>query len=69
MRSVSMYEIRDAYVTNMLRPYLGVYAAHFCHELYNFANSPYDLMGYDRNVRYTRQQSNSPSYQNAINVK
>lgn len=68
MRTIINYEIRDANTTNMLRPYLGVHTAHFCHELYNFANSPYDLLGYDRNVRYTRQQSHSPSY-NAINVK
>lgn len=27
-------------------------AAHFCHELRAFASSPYDLVGYDRNVEY-----------------
>jgi len=53
MRSVTSYEIRDALMEGMLRPYLGDYTVHFCHELYNYANSPYDLIGYDRNVRYS----------------
>lgn len=53
MRSVTNYEIRDALMEGMLRPYLGDYTVHFCHELYNYANSPYDLIGYDRNVRYS----------------
>lgn len=45
----------------LLRPYLGDYAAHFCHELYNYAHSPYDMIGYDRNVRYSTRQSHSSS--------
>lgn len=40
-------------MSNLLRPYLRVYVDHFCHELYNYANSPYDMIGYDRNVRYS----------------
>ncbi|KAJ1524195.1 hypothetical protein ONE63_010717 [Megalurothrips usitatus] len=28
------------------------HAPHFCHELRMFASSPYDLVGYDRNVQY-----------------
>lgn len=52
MRSISLCEIRDINMVNMIRPYFGDYAIHFVHELYNYANSPYDLVGYDRNVRY-----------------
>jgi len=53
MQSVTSYEIRDSVMAGMLRPYLGDYTIHFCHELYNYANSPYDIIGYDRNVRYS----------------
>lgn len=52
MRSLLLCEIRDINMINMLRPYFTDYAIHFVHELYNYANSPYDLVGYDRNVRY-----------------
>lgn len=62
MRSITSFEIRDAPMEGMLRPYLGDYTVHFCHELYNYANSPYDLIGYDRNVRYsTRANTGSAS--------
>lgn len=53
MRSLAAYEIRQLHMVNVLRPFLDTRAVHFCHELYNFANSPYDLSGYDSNVQYT----------------
>jgi E3 ubiquitin-protein ligase Topors len=53
MQSVSSYDIRDMYMISSLRPYIGNHSAHFVHELYNYAHSPYDLIGYDRNVRYS----------------
>ncbi|VVC44393.1 Hypothetical protein CINCED_3A005711 [Cinara cedri] len=53
MRSVLLCEIRDMRLISILSPYIGQHADHFLHELYNFANSPYDLVGYDRNVRYS----------------
>jgi E3 ubiquitin-protein ligase Topors len=53
MRSLAAYEIRQLHLVNVLRPFLDMRAVHFCHELYNFANSPYDINGYDRNVQYT----------------
>uniref|UniRef100_A0A2S2NC52 RING-type E3 ubiquitin transferase n=1 Tax=Schizaphis graminum TaxID=13262 RepID=A0A2S2NC52_SCHGA len=52
MRSLTSYEIRELHMINILRPFLFRQAPHFCHELYNFANSPYDIVGYDRNVQY-----------------
>lgn len=69
MRSISNYEIRDPIMTGMLRPYLGQHTAHFCHELYNYANSPYDMIGYDRNVRYSSRQDYSSFFQPATQVK
>ncbi|XP_008180259.1 E3 ubiquitin-protein ligase Topors isoform X2 [Acyrthosiphon pisum] len=53
MRSLAAYEIRQLHLVNVLRPFLHMRAVHFCHELYNFANSPYDIAGYDHNVRFT----------------
>lgn len=52
MRSILSCDIRDMQMITMLHPYIADYADHFIHELYNYANSPYDLIGYDRNVRY-----------------
>lgn len=56
-------DIRCATMTTLLLPYLGQHTVHFCHELYNFANSPYDMHGYDRNVRYTTRQNYVPVYE------
>ncbi|XP_017868044.1 PREDICTED: E3 ubiquitin-protein ligase Topors isoform X1 [Drosophila arizonae] len=36
-----------------LTPYLGERTNHFIHELFNFARSPYDMVGYDRVVQYS----------------
>lgn len=53
MRAVVHHNIRDPEMIELLRPYLRLYVDHFCHELYNYANSPYDMIGYDRNVQYS----------------
>jgi len=53
MRSLGEYEIRQLHLVETLMPFLDIRGVHFCHELYNFANSPYDISGYDRNVQYT----------------
>ncbi|KAH8415759.1 hypothetical protein KR222_000120, partial [Zaprionus bogoriensis] len=36
-----------------LSPFLGERTNHFIHELFNFARSPYDMVGYDRVVTYS----------------
>ncbi|EDW02715.1 GH22136 [Drosophila grimshawi] len=36
-----------------LAPFLGERTNHFIHELFNFARSPYDMIGYDRVVQYS----------------
>ncbi|KAL7736866.1 hypothetical protein ACLKA6_015700 [Drosophila palustris] len=36
-----------------LTPFLGERTNHFIHELFNFARSPYDMIGYDRVVQYS----------------
>jgi len=53
MRTLTAYEIREGFMINSLRPFLNWRALHFCHELYNFANSPYDIVGYDRHVQFS----------------
>lgn len=40
-------------MVNALHVYLTVHTEHFCHELYNFANSRLDMITYDRLVKYT----------------
>lgn len=53
LHSIFLYEIRDPYLVSILRQHLGDHTEHFCHELYNYASSPYDMFGYDRNVVYS----------------
>jgi len=36
-----------------LSPYLGERTSHFIHELFNFARSPFDMIGYDHVVQYS----------------
>jgi len=60
MRTLTAYEIREGFMINTLRPFLQWRALHFCHELYNFANSPYDIVGYDRNVQFTLHSRTTP---------
>lgn len=57
MEAVTRHDIRDAAMINLLRPYLPLYVNHFCHELFNFANSPYDMIGYDNHVQYSNSAS------------
>lgn len=46
------HDIGEPSFADLLLSYLGRYASHFCHELYVFASSPFDLIGYDRNVLF-----------------
>lgn len=53
LESLANYEIRDLNFLNTLRPFLNTHAVHFCHELYNFASSPYEIGEYDFNLQHT----------------
>lgn len=59
MRTLTAYEIREGFMINSLRPFLSWRALHFCHELHNFANSPYDIVGYDRHVQFSLRSRTS----------
>ncbi|XP_050541731.1 E3 ubiquitin-protein ligase Topors-like isoform X1 [Daktulosphaira vitifoliae] len=67
MQTIINYEIRESFTTAVLKPFLGEYTDHFCHELHNYATSPYDMIDYDRNVRYNSRPG-FPSLQNGINT-
>jgi len=64
LESLANYEIRDLNFLNTLRPFLNTHAVHFCHELYNFACSPYEIGEYDFNVQYTH-----PPHDSELTVK
>jgi E3 ubiquitin-protein ligase Topors len=52
------HDIQSREIHDYFLRYLHNRTDHFIHELYNFAISPYDIVGYDRNVDYNpRTQS------------
>ena len=53
---ITVYTIGSPDLSERLLPHLGTNTDHFQHELLQFARSPYDLTGYDRNVRYERRR-------------
>jgi len=55
MQSLITYEIRDLHMLTFVRDFMNGHAEHFCHELYNFANSSFDIFDYDLNVQYTHR--------------
>lgn len=73
IRSLISYEIREGFMVNILRPFLHCRALHFCHEFYNFANSPYNMSDYDRFVQFSLQSRSAslsdPPFQLRGNVK
>lgn len=46
------YDMTSVSFRRRIQTYFHRYTSHFIHELINYARSPYDLMGYDRNVQY-----------------
>jgi len=64
MQSLTVCEIRRLHLLNNLSPFLSVHAVHFCHELYNFADSLFEISNYDNNVRYSH-----PPHDNELIVK
>jgi len=50
---VQRYEITSPDFHQVLEPYLGLRTAHFQHEFNNYARCVYDIVGFDRNARYS----------------
>jgi len=53
MSSLFTHEIRQLHLVNGLRTVLGAHVLHFWNELNIFADSPYDISDYNRNVQVT----------------
>ena len=53
---IKIYSIGSQELTQHLLPYLATNTEHFQHELLQFARSPYDMVGYDRHVKYDRRR-------------
>lgn len=49
------HHIKGRFFRNLLSPYFGAKTSHFIHEFYNFMQSPFDMIGYDRHVLYTHR--------------
>lgn len=57
--NLCQFDIQSREVRDYFLHYLHDKTDHFVHEFYNFAISPYDIVGYDRNVDYSsREQHN-----------
>ncbi|CAK9833536.1 E3 ubiquitin-protein ligase Topors [Anthophora retusa] len=48
--ALNNYDIRSTAFRDLLRPHFGTFTDHFVHELFNFARSELDLIGYDQSV-------------------
>ncbi|ENN81241.1 hypothetical protein YQE_02335, partial [Dendroctonus ponderosae] len=61
MERLLSYHICSRAFRNLLREYLDSKTDQFVHEFYSFMRSPFDMIGYDRNVMYSsRPQSPAP---------
>lgn len=53
-----LYDIQSREIRDYFICYLHDKTDHFMHEFYNFAISPFDIVGYDRNVDYSSRAQN-----------
>lgn len=49
---ITQHDMTSRAFRQHLQPFFTRHTSHFLHELINFARSPYDIIGYDRNVQY-----------------
>lgn len=52
MDALTQYDIRSLEFRNIVRPFFTIHTEHFAHELLNFAQTNFDLVGYDQSVTY-----------------
>ncbi|XP_044736245.1 E3 ubiquitin-protein ligase Topors-like [Chrysoperla carnea] len=52
------YHVTSHEFKQRIAPYFGDKTDHFIHEFYWFLRSPYDMIGYDRNLQYTQRIQN-----------
>ena len=65
MDLIKRYNIVEEAFTTHLESFLGRRTSHFIHEFLNFAQSPYDMCGYDAHAVY---RENSNQWQEAVTV-
>ncbi|XP_050315973.1 E3 ubiquitin-protein ligase Topors-like isoform X2 [Anthonomus grandis grandis] len=58
--NLANYHICGRTFRNLLHEYFNVKTDHFIHEFYNFMRSPFDMVGYDRNITYHSRPTSSP---------
>ncbi|KYM94807.1 hypothetical protein ALC62_14402 [Cyphomyrmex costatus] len=52
METLTQHDIRSPEFRNIVRPFFAIHTDHFAHELLNFAQTNFDLVGYDQSVTY-----------------
>lgn len=52
MDALTQYDIRSPEFRNIVRAFFAIHTDHFVHELLSFAQSNFDLFGYDQSVTY-----------------
>lgn len=62
MESLSRYDLRSPEFRDVVRPYFGIHAEHFVHELLNYARTGFDVIGYDQYVTYVPTHGLSNEY-------
>lgn len=50
------HDINSSQFRSALQPYFTTNTDHFIHELYQFARSPFDMVGYDRHAQYVLEE-------------
>lgn len=49
---ITQHDMTSRAFRQHIQPFFTRHTSHFLHELINFARSPFDIIGYDRNVQY-----------------
>ncbi|XP_012228103.1 E3 ubiquitin-protein ligase Topors [Linepithema humile] len=52
MDALTQFDIRSGQFRDTVRPFFTIHTNHFAHELLNFAQTNFDLVGYDQSVTY-----------------
>lgn len=52
MNALTRFDIRSPEFRNIVQPFFDTHTDHFAHELLNFAQTNFDLVGYDQSVTY-----------------
>ncbi|XP_046753836.1 E3 ubiquitin-protein ligase Topors-like [Diprion similis] len=62
MESITRYDLRSSDFRDTVRPYFAMHTEHFVHELLNYAQTSFDVIGYDQYVTYVSNRGLSNEY-------